>query len=117
MRRIYIGSWLMIVMALLGCASAPLQQREAQRLDRLPVGTFVEVFRKVFPEAYIGGQSGTVTAYVYRDSRYSPFNRSADGWSGRVTDFLHFYFREDKLVQWGSPGDWEHDFKITIRHQ
>ncbi len=100
-----------------GCASTPIQQQESRRLEQLQTGTSIEVFRKVFPEAYIGGQSGSITAYVYRNSHYSPFNREADGWSGRVTSFLHFYFRDGKLVQWWSPGDWEKDFKITIRHQ
>ena len=40
-----------------------LQKREAGRLDRIKVGMSIAEFKTVFPEAYVGGQSGAVVAY------------------------------------------------------
>lgn len=111
-----VGSTMLFAGLQWGCASAPVQQRQAKRLDQLHAGMSVEGFRKVFPEAYVGGQSGDVIAYVYRDSHYVFFSTEANG-SGRKTEFLHFYFRNDQLVQWGTPGDWETAFHLVISYR
>jgi hypothetical protein len=102
---------------LAACATAPIQQRETDRLSRLHTGATVTEFRTIFPKAYIGGISGAFQAWVLRGKRYAPFEGGADVVSGRVADYLHFYFHSDTLVQWGAPGDWEQSFNITIEHR
>ena len=98
------------------CASAPIQQRETARLSQLQNGMPVEDFRKIFPNAYLGGLSDDVVAWVLRGGEYAPFAPDTNFWTGRVTEYLHFYFRDNLLIQWGAPGDWERNFNITIRH-
>ena len=122
--RSHIGvalAWSMLFSALLAtlpsCASAPVQQRQAERFNRIHGGMTVVEFQQVLPEAYLAGESGPISAYVFRESRYSPFDERASGWSGMVTEYVHFYFRDGKLAQWGNPGDWERSFNITIRHR
>lgn len=74
-------------------------------------------FASIFPEAYIGGQTGALTAYVLESERYAPRAPGHDRWTGMVKDKLHFYFRNDELLRWGKPGDWEADLKVQIEHQ
>jgi hypothetical protein len=98
------------------CATAPIQQQNTDRLSALHTGTPLPSFRDLFPDAYIGGLSGNLQAWVLRGHRYSPGTKGANPWSGNVTEYLHFYFQSDTLIQWGAPGDWEQAFNITIRH-
>jgi len=106
-----------LMATLSSCASAPVQERQAERFNKIHIGMTVDDFRQVLPEAYLGGESGSISAYVFRESRYSPFDERASGRSGMVTEYLHFYFRDGKLAQWGNPGDWERGFNINIRHR
>jgi hypothetical protein len=55
------------------CASLPIQQRESERLTALPTGASVDEFRVLFPDAYIGGQRGTVAVWMIHHSGYADF--------------------------------------------
>ncbi|MEN9573506.1 MAG: hypothetical protein RL514_1361 [Verrucomicrobiota bacterium] len=113
-----------------GCATAPkdaviadglgdlpsVQSVLADRLSQLKIGMSLEDFRRVMPEAYVGGQSEATTAYeVAKSLKYvtqadiarhnliwgagSPPARSQRA-------VLWFYFYKDQLVKWGRPQDW-----------
>ena len=105
-----VVAWSILSTALMAtlssCASAPVQERQAERFNKIHIGM-----------TYLGGESGSISAYVFRESRYAPFDERASGWSGMVTEYLHFYFRDGKLAQWGNPGDWERGFNINVRHR
>jgi hypothetical protein len=102
----------------IGCSSTPIHQKYAENLATLQTGeTTLGEFRSQFPEAYIAGQSGDVTAYVVETKEYAPYATGADYWSGNVTQRLHFYFKNEILERWGRPGDWESDFDITVRNR
>ncbi|MAO20916.1 MAG: hypothetical protein CMJ35_08960 [Phycisphaerae bacterium] len=106
------------VLQLQGCSSTPIHQKYADSLASLQTGsTTTEQFNEQFPEAYIAGQSGDVTAYVVESKEYAPYATGADSWSGNVTQRLHFYFKDGTLERWGRPGDWESDFDITVRNR
>ena len=93
-----------------------LQKREAGRLDRIKVGMSIAEFKTVFPEAYVGGQSGAVVAYELSDAKLYVtdndmlrqnlllgFGSPSPHGQKQV---LWFYFRGDALVKWGNPQDW-----------
>ena len=60
-----------------GCATPPkgsivvndeseipsIQQKYSDKLSKLKVGMNVQSFQQLFPQAYVGGQSGKTTAY------------------------------------------------------
>jgi len=126
-----------------GCATAPkgaivvedpsevpsVQEKFRERLSSVKIGMTLDEFKKLFPEAYVGGQNKEVTAYEIKDvQKYiteedlkhhnamwgfgSPKSRTA-------TRYLWFYFYDDKLVKWGRPQDWpkEADFIIEKRYR
>lgn len=103
--------WVVLAMLLvIGCQAQPVQMHHADRLGQLSKGIGVDRFQDVFPEAYVGGRSEDTVAYVLRDRQF-------DFWDGTQTQWLHFYFEHGQLVQWGTPGSWESDVEMTIRHQ
>lgn len=122
---------LLLAFALLpGCATPPkgamvvddpgdlptVQAQLADRLSKLEIGMPLADFRRLMPEAYVGGQNLETTAYeLAKSTKYvtkgdigkqnfwygvgSPQTRSK-------REVLWFYFYRDQLVQWGNPGDW-----------
>lgn len=100
-----------------GCTSQSIQERFSDRLASIEIGMPATEFMDLFPKAYVGGQTTTVTAYVIKSSQYAPFDSAAGRFDGVVRERLHFYFRDGKLTRWGQPGDWEADLDIQIRHR
>lgn len=134
--------WPILVMALAaGCATPPkgasvvddpndlptLQAQLADRLSQLKIGMTLEEFRKILPDAYVGGQSGTTTAYeLARNSKYvtkgDMFRQNlVVGWgSPKATarhEVLWFYFYQDRLVQWGKPEAWPKQPDLIIENR
>jgi len=105
----------------------PIQQVYADRLAQVNTGMDLQEFQNIFPESYVGGQSGLTTAYeLTREAQYvtqSDIDRQNFLWgagsprakSERQT--LWFYFYDSKLVKWGRPGDWpkEPDTIIEVK--
>lgn len=107
-----------VLLSGVGCSSQSIQRRYSVQLQQLVLNeTTVKQFQKVFPEAYVGGQSHDLTAYVVGKSGYSPFAPGADPWTGMVDEQLYFYFRDGILVQWGRPRDWKSDIDVTVRQR
>ena len=70
------------VLQLQGCSSTPIHQKYADSLASLQTGsTTTEQFNEQFPEAYIAGQSGDVTAYVVESKEYAPYATGAESFS------------------------------------
>ena len=122
----------LIVLATLvvGCATPPkgatlvddpedlptLQAVLADRLSQLKIRMSLAEFRRLMPEAYVGGQSEATTAYeVVKNQKYvtqDDINRQ-NFWLGVGSprarsrrEVLWFYFYRDQLVKWGRPQDW-----------
>lgn len=113
-----------------GCATAPkgasivddpgelptLQAVLADRLSQLKIGMSLEDFRRLIPEAYVGGQSEATTAYEVSKSlkfvTQDDINRQNLWWGAgsprarSKREVLWFYFYRDQLVKWGRPQDW-----------
>ena len=114
------------LLLLTGCASSvdtvdepqKIQEIYSGRLSTLKTGMALAQFRGVFPEAYVGGQSGLTTAYELKNTQKYVLEsdmdrRPVDSALGlyhprprKLTQVLWFYFYDDRLVQWGLPNDW-----------
>lgn len=123
---------ILLVLAMLtaGCATAPrgatvvddpdnlpsLQSVLADRLTQLKIGMSVEDFRRLMPEAYVGGQNDATTAYeIAKNLKYvtqDDIDRQNFWWgvgspqARSKKEVLWFYFYKDQLVKWGRPQDW-----------
>ena len=94
----------------------PLQAVLADKLSQLNIGMSLEDFRRLMPEAYVGGQSEATTAYeVAKNQKYvtqDDVDRQNFIWgagSPRARsrrEVLWFYFYKNQLVKWGRPQDW-----------
>jgi len=125
------ASILLVLAALAtGCATAPkgasvvddpgdlpsLQAVLADRLSQLKIGMPLENFRRLMPEAYVGGQSEATTAYeIAKSQKYvtqDDIDRQNFWWGAgsprarSKKEVLWFYFYKDQLVKWGRPQDW-----------
>jgi hypothetical protein len=127
--RISLPTLLPIIL-ICGCATAPkgvelverasqvtpMQQIYSKQLSQIKTGMHLEKFLTIFPESYVGGQSGNTTAYELTHMAKYVTNDDIDRqnimWgagSPRAREerqTLWFYFYNDKLVKWGKPGDW-----------
>jgi hypothetical protein len=124
---------LVFAIFLFGCSSVPvveapksIQQVYSDRLNKVKIGMALENFRTLFPEAYVGGQNESTTAYELKDSQ--KFRLQADQDQRPVdsalglyrapvrtsTQLLWFYFYGDKLVKWGRPEDWPEKPDVII---
>jgi hypothetical protein len=123
------------------CASAPsgatvvddpgdlpaLQAVLKDRLSQLKTGMSLDEFRRLMPEAYVGGQNDATTAYeIELTQKYvtqEDLDRQNLIWgvgSPRARskkEALWFYFYKDQLVKWGRPQDWpdKPDFILETR--
>jgi hypothetical protein len=124
-----------------GCAIAPpgaivldspaampsIQGSESARLEKISIGMTVPEFKSVFPEAYVGGQSGQTTAYEFvRIQKYvtqGDIDRQNFWWGAGSPDAreyrqsLWFYFYGGRLVKWGRPQDWPEPNELIIREK
>jgi hypothetical protein len=104
-----------------------IQEVYATELSQIKIGMSLEEFRTVLPKAYVGGQSGDVTAYeIVLQQRYTTrrdrqrhralflFGSPAASVNKQV---LWFYFAEDKLAKWGRPQDWPPTPKVIIENR
>lgn len=122
-----------LLLVVAGCATPPkgarvvddpgdlptLQAKLADRLSQLRIGMPLEDFRKLFPEAYVGGLSGLTTAYELAQSQKYVTQADMEWqnfWWGFGSpraksrrEVLWFYFYKEQLVQWGRPQDWPKD--------
>jgi hypothetical protein len=130
-----------LIALLAGCATPPrgaalvddpgdlpsLQDKLAASLSQLKIGMPLEEFRKLFPEAYVGGQSGPTTAYeIAQSQKYvtqADIDRQNVLWgvgSPRAKsrrEVLWFYFYKEQLVQWGRPQDWPKDPDLILEQR
>lgn len=93
-----------------------IQKKHSNTLSKVHVGMSLQEFRQLFPQAYVGGQSGNTTAYELIDTQkyvtQDDIDRQNFLWGfGSPTartskEILWFYFYKDKLVKWGRPQDW-----------
>ncbi|MBN1806667.1 MAG: trypsin-like peptidase domain-containing protein [Sedimentisphaerales bacterium] len=126
------------LITLAGCASPPMgsivvndeseipsiQQKYSDKLSKLKVGMNVQSFHQLFPQAYVGGQSGKTTAYelIYaqkyvtqEDIDYQNFRWGYGSPKARTSkEILWFYFYDNKLVKWGRPQDWPNNSVTSI---
>ena len=98
---------------LAACVATPIKEKLSDRLSLINLGMSKTEVQTIFPEAYPGGQNikedGTVVEGLeLKDSQY---DITVDNF---VTQLLHFYFIDNKLVRWGSPQDWKEREPDTI---
>jgi len=127
-----------LCLLLAGCATPPkgaivvddpndvprLQSKLAGRLSQLKTGVPLEDFRRLFPEAYVAGQSGSTTAYEIAETQRYVTQRDMDVQNSRWgvgtprprsrREILWFYFYKEQLVQWGRREDWPKDPDIIL---
>jgi hypothetical protein len=134
-------SFLIVAMALTGCATVPqgahlvdspdelpsIQQEKAGVLARIKIGMSLAEFRMMVPEAYIGGQSQDTTAYELAQVQKYVTKQDIDRqnfWVGvgspdthTAKQVLWFYFYKEQLVKWGRPQDWPEHPDVIIEHR
>lgn len=94
----------------------PIQEVYSERLRQVSIGMNLQNHLLVFPESYVGGQSGGTTAYeLTRKAKYvttDDIDRQNYIWGAgsprakTERQVLWFYFYDGKLIKWGNPGDW-----------
>lgn len=137
LRALVVGLAAMLV----GCATVPkgavlvksdadvptIQQSYAGTLSKLKIGMPLGDFQSLIPDAYVAGQSGTVTAYeldkVERYVTQSDMNRQNFWWgvgspsAKAEKQVLWFYFYNNHLVKWGRPQDWPTPPELIIKQE
>lgn len=94
----------------------PIQQTMSTQLSALRIGTTIDEFNEILPNAYVIGRKGGVTAYeVTQVEKYVTQDDIDDQnfWWGfgspdarTKKQALWFYFYKNRLIKWGEPTHW-----------
>jgi len=128
MMKIYKAAWIIISLAVLywGCEGIlyyytyPKSQYRELDMSKISLGMSEKEVRKILGEpADVIGSRYYEGKHIIKVLQYMEAEFSYTGSEDRLKKDYYLYFLDDKLVQWGRPGDWEKEadkiYEIRIR--
>ena len=103
--QVVVWSILSILIGIVSGCAQPVQKKYASQFSQVQLGMTQSQVQTVFPQVYPAGQQidqngAHIDVLALDDKQY---DLSKD----RVIEQqIHFYFSDNKLVQWGKPQDW-----------
>jgi len=126
--KIYKAAWIIISLAVLywGCEGIlyyytyPKSQYRELDMSKISLGMSEKEVRKILGEpADVIGSRYYEGKHIIKVLQYMEAEFSYTGSEDRLKKDYYLYFLDDKLVQWGHPGDWEKEadkiYEIRIR--
>lgn len=120
--------WIVIALAILssGCAGVlywhdyPKSQYRSLDMSKVSVGMSEEEVRKILGEpADVIGSRFYEEGHIIRVLQYLEAEFNYWGSKDRLKKNYYLYFLDEKLVQWGRPGDWQKEadqiYELRIR--